>query len=328
MGKERNCVHKDTFKAFVLGILLGIGSFNEHDIFERLTFFQKWEEPSGPTHPPYPKPPPIPTPKKEREKRPVLAHQKLGIRIDWAEYMHWAKDLGASKVRIAGNNKHPIEPGITKALRASQEENLRVLYVFNPSTPLTREEIRSRLEYLLGNFQIEALEIGNEPDNSEFEFWQDRDFKSFADFVKTTIEEARSIKPDVTLILGAFVQAEHFQTAHQDLQSVGADLAGVRFAVHAYNTVSDLEHRLGVIREKTSSPIVISELGVQSHDKRALLRMLDFAMDQPDVESVYIHELLNFQELGLIDPSINNTLPDKPNQGFYLVQNWAKEGQR
>lgn len=252
--------------------------------------------------------------KKENMPRSEL----LGIRNNSSELMHFVPEMGASSVRIVqDDNEVSSAPLLRQSIEAAKRENLKILYTFNPSTLLTKEETHTRLESLfttLGDYKNFEIELGNEPDNNDFghPLWEGRDLIKFAKFIKITSDEVQKMRPGTKMNMGALVDLSKMPWLMTYLKNEGVDVNNFSFSVHAYNTPEDITRRVDATRRLTGRPVIISELGTSSEDPNRLSELLNVALKSGI--PTWVHELPNFEGFGTVEPN------GRPNARFYTVQ--------
>lgn len=261
-----------------------------------------------------------------KEGSPVKEVPKLsylGIRNDELSLMKDLTDLGVSKVRIVCNNDNPTtEQKIQSCIKEATRLGLNVLCTYNPSKMPDVSHIRQHMQEMLRVPNI-TIELGNEPDETTNGYWEDYgktggSFESFAKFVKTSIDIARSIKPDVKIIIGASSKPEnrlHPNTPNNqerlvaELKKQGVDISKVKFAVHAYHE-SEIRERIPIVQNATGQrDLVMTELG---HDSEAQDTLPNFIKQSKDlgISDVYIHEFPKHENnWGLIDPRNHQKSP-------------------
>lgn len=263
----------------------------------------------------------------------------LGIRVDDADLIKEAVKLGISKVRIDIEERIFSDNQLTerarKTIQAAKSNNLELVLAFHPTAPLPPQELKRRLTLLfskemLGDYNKVAIELGNEPDNKDVKFWKDEDLETFAEFVKQSTDIIWSdfgLK-NIPIIIGALTWEGNTEKFINSLETSGLDLANVNpnkliLAVHAYNTVADIEKRMKTTKEILAKkginlPIWITELGIKADKKNHLVEMLD-ASKKLGVSAVLIHELPDVEGFGFWDMAMQ-----KPTPYFWLLQYYSQ----
>lgn len=225
----------------------------------------------------------------------------FGIRNDVAEIMDKVSLLGATKVRIANNPEKP--------LKEAARLGLKPFVVYNPGKKTDTDRIRSNILTMKSyNSEIEAIQIGNEPDNSNPRYF-DGTLDDYADFVRDTILVVREILPDTKVVLAAMHEPagrvpgkpgvnNTFETLSL-LKKRGVDLDKIIYAIHAltFGDTATLENRVKWLKEQASSLAIsipkdrlwISELGVNSWNKTNTDALMVKAHELTG--RFYIHEL-------------------------------------
>ncbi len=263
----------------------------------------------------------------------------LGIRNNVPSLMEFVLPMGATRVRIVSDNNYlsisterkttpptPEEIKLNKVIEDSLEQakrlGLKVLYTYNPSYLPTQEQIRSHLKVVLSKTPVD-LEIGNEPDETTNGYWEDYNktgsLLSFSKFVRLTIEEAKKIKPDIKIIIGALADPARNQAILvKNLKDAGVDLNGVEWAIHAYSP-DELKNRFDIAQKATSKrDFVITELGFNGDEDDVLPKMISQARQLTNQE-IYIHELpAGDANWGLVDPYTSRRSPR-----YYHLQKMA-----
>src|SRR3989338_6159907 len=259
----------------------------------------------------------------DKENLPKLPY--LGIRNNVSELMPFVHGLGATRVRIVSNNNHPAEiqgqEALRRALQEAQRQDLNILYTFNPSFTPTLTSIRNHLQEVLKNPKVD-LEIGNEPDETTNGYWLDYNntngnMESYAKFVSVLIKEARRIKPDVRIIIGALANPERNQETLVRLlrDNEKIDLNNIDFSVHTYD-MEELDRRMKLVQRATGKRnLIISELGFNGEEGGMLPKMITRARQLGGSE-IFIHELPEHEkQWGLVNQKVR-----KPNNKYYFVQ--------
>jgi hypothetical protein len=258
------------------------------------------------------------SPVKEMPRSPYL-----GIRCNDKELIKELKDLGVSKVRIVCNNDDPTEETkIQDTMKEASRLGLNILCTYNPSFTPSPDHIRAHFQEMLRVPNI-TLEIGNEPDETTHGYWEDYNkkggsFESFAKFVKTSINIARSIKPDVKIIIGALAKPEHklnFNGPNNqerfvaELKRQGVDITKVDFSVHAYHD-SEIRERVPLVQKATGKQnLVMTELGHNTEAQDTLPGFIQHSKSL-GVGDIYIHEFpIHEDSWGFINPKNKQKLP-------------------
>lgn len=252
-----------------------------------------------------------------REQMPKLPY--LGIRNDSPELMQYVAELGCSSVRVVSNNNDPIpKQRILETLEVATAAGAKVLYTYNPSITPSPEKIKQHLYQVLGRYEVD-LEIGNEPDETTEAYWKDylngESLESFVGFIKTTIEEARKLRPGIRIVIGALVDPLKNQgRLVQGLKEAGVDLSKVDFAVHGY-AKDELETRIGLVKAATGKrELVLTELGFDGDVNGVVPELIKFTRNL-GVSEIYLHELGRFKDSwGYIDPQTKKFAP----KAYYL----------
>lgn len=242
----------------------------------------------------------------------VHGHQHLGMRVSDPEFMKYVTPV-ASRVRIVGEAKDiGTDSVLDQNIRKAQEYGLKILFTFNPDHLLTAEEggdeeIRRRVKELVTLYPGIELEIGNEMDNEEDGFWKG-DLASFAHFASVAIKEARLHQPNIRIIIGAFLKLENTPVLVDLLKKEGIDTSTLGFALHSYDDVAGLNHRIEhFVKLMGKPPDVVSELGIKDPDKSQLPQLIKAIWKWDEKIEVYIHELVGHEDYGLLNP--NGTPP-------------------
>lgn len=251
-------------------------------------------------------------------KMPRLPY--LGIRNDSPKLMPYVPDLGCSLVRVVTNNNEPLpKQRILQTMEAAAAlAETKILYTYNPSIAPTPQKIKEHLSQILDRYDVE-LEIGNEPDETTNAYWRDYlqgdSLDSFIQFVKTTINEARKIRPEIKIVIGALANPlKNQERLVKGLQKAGVDLSRVDFAVHGY-AKDELENRINHVKKVTGKPnLILTELGYNSDVNGVLPELIKFARSL-GVSNIYLHELGRFElSWGFIDPVTAKFAP----KAYYL----------
>jgi hypothetical protein len=264
----------------------------------------------------------------------------FGIRVDSPDLMDRAKKMGVGKVRInaagcevIGGNQledRKLEATIKQAIK----NDLEMVLTFHTNKPIAKEELERRVRCLLspevmGDYQKFCIELGNEPDNTEVPFWQNRDPKSFSQFIKDATEAIRA-QPngkEIPLIIGGLTYPENTAKWFGAMRKNGINLNDYQLGLHAYGKngeIGKIETSLQYLRDfiklqGLTSGINITELGIPKYDKIGLVDMLEYATQHADefnIRGVLIHELANNeQDYGFVDPTDQTPYPY-----YYVVQ--------
>ena len=142
-------------------------------------------------------------------------------------------------------------------------------------------------------------------------FWEGRDLKTFAKFIKIASEEAWSIRPGLNIVVGALVKQENINELVPYLRQEGVDLNRVIFAIHAYHTPQEVENRVQMVKGATGGArVLFSEFGVSnSEDSDYLGRLVQMysKIRQYSEEPAIIHQLALYpdavtgEQFGFVD---------------------------
>lgn len=263
----------------------------------------------------------------------------FGIRVNDPESVKLACEMGVGKLRINGEGCEIDSPTQLKdrklhnLIKEAIKYNMDIVLVFHPNTPLEKNELRRRIQCLLsneqlGNYNKVSIELGNEPDDPNVDFWVDRNPQTFAKFIKDSTEIIREHPKgrDTKLILGAINTQPNTDKWFSTLMSSGVDLNDYEIALHIYNGVSNVSLRdwLRFLRDylnkhNIKSAINITEFGVPNYDKRGFIEDLEFIKEQSknlNISGVLIHELEDYEaQFGFVDPATRTPYPY-----FYGIQ--------
>lgn len=279
----------------------------------------------------------------------------FGIRNDNPEFMTQAKDLGCTFVRINGGKgellteddpKRGLKKGdlafdeTQEALKRAQALGLKILYQYNPQSLIDREQIKQNLTPVITDNGNIMVELGNEPDDKQINYWTNRDLKTFAQFIARTVKVIDEIDQDISakakrehhtkIVVGALVEQERTEemlsylkeqlTYLQQNEGFKFDISNLIFAIHSYNNLEGIDHQAAVVRvalnkifgqEKgEKAGIMFTELGVNdcSESTWLLAKMYERARQHSKNQPVFIHELPNTEGFGLVDPTTGKQL--------------------
>jgi hypothetical protein len=259
----------------------------------------------------------------------LLRHPSLGIRNDLPSLMDKVPQVGASKVRIAANGPNitfGIDSEVDRAIQSALKENLDPLIVWNPGLLLPDEVIERTIRSLLLNYPaVHKIQIGNEMDNREYEYWKNGDLSTYTHFFSVARQEMLRLNPSADVLTGALIFPHHYRELVSLLAGKGINPRDIIFGVHAYNTTADVETKINDIKNYISfdSKIVVTELGVSSFDtfvkSTHIISMLDKAFEMGAME-VYLHELSAIEGTGFGMLADNNSLEP----AAYMTQVWAQ----
>lgn len=242
---------------------------------------------------------------------PYVVKEGLGFRNDAPWLMSWLPRLGTTQVRIWG----PFETigqgsDFDRAVAAARAWGFRPMTVFNPTRLVGEDHLRAMVRTLV-DLHPEVIELGNEPDNTVWDFWEGQDLTTFAQFVRISIQEARGKGFGGPIVIGALVDVYKNPRLFNALIAEGVDLNSVGHAVHAYQSVWSVDSRMVAMRKyldergAKGAPIYVTELGVNYKDKHLLMAMVEAAWKK-GAAGVMIHELPEWESpdgnWGLVDP--------------------------
>lgn len=267
----------------------------------------------------------------KRHQPLVPRNPYLGMRNDIPKLMDMVSNLGAFQVRIDGglsetNGDTLKDESVKEAVQKAKENNLSILYLFNPQQLLSREEIHKRLEVILAQGGDITLELGNEPDDVNVPFWKGRDLKSYARFIKVASEEAEKIKPGTKVVVGALVERKNFPKLVAYLKQEQVSPNNLTFAIHAYHTPGELSAWIDTVQLEVSQPkLMVTEAGinVSQFNPQADANLLEMArMAQRLQIPFFIHQLgrtevdpVTGEIFGFVNPQTRQAVHD-----FYLLQ--------
>lgn len=252
----------------------------------------------------------------------IVTHSRLGIRLDEASYMSSVSKLGASIARISYWPIDELGAGgnFDQAILAAHHQGLKPLVVFNPFYPRDDDFIRQKISTILSLSSNSILELGNEPDDFRIEFWQNRDFSTFAHFVAVAINEARNHGYDRPLVLSALVNIGRTPEMLNALRAENVDISSLQFAVHGYQEVSQITSRVSSLKYQLSRSgisrpkIWLTEFGVNYHyrQKWVMVEMTRTAIDL-GLQGAVIHQLQDYPQpegsFGLASPDLSLCYP-------------------
>lgn len=258
------------------------------------------------------------TEEKVIKEQEIVQSSILGIRNNDADIMDYVPKIGASWVRIAGGDGElDKDTKLKAALDAAKEQKIKTLYLFNPTHSLPREEIARRLKGILATYEV-MLELGNEPDNLDVPFWENRDLRSFARFIKIASEEAWKINPKTKISIGALVDVSNTKELLDYLKKEGVDTSRLALGVHAYNTVGDIEDKVQAIKKVTNMELIFTELGTVGENKSNIPKLIETAKKYGSL--VFLHELPDYEGFGYVTPDSRIA-----NKYFGDVKEWVNK---
>lgn len=245
------------------------------------------------------------------------------IRNDNPDYMQGIASAGIGFVRIAGPYQHIGMPAtkFEQAIRMAEYAHLHPLIVFAPVEVSNPYFLQTQIRSLVTLHPNAMIELGNEPDVNVpgFNPWKKTDtdhFQSFAQFVKLAMGEAFRINPKTIIGIGALQNLSKTKELLDALNTAGVPLQRLKFiGLHAYNAMSEVQNRIRTLHTilksySLSTPIWMTELGIDSkHDKSLFPKLIDHAY-QLGVQSVCLHEFkgitpwaINAQDIDIIKES-------------------------
>lgn len=235
---------------------------------------------------------------------------KFGIRCDEPNLIIQLLALGAANIRIAGSTTDLDSKTKTgQALYTAKNYNLSTLFVFNPTEYIPPNETKRRIKNLKTlHPEIEAFELGNEPDFTGYPFWKDRNLDTFAQFVTDFATVANEEVPQAKLVLGALVDQNLIGPLLDKLLNRKVDLSKFYFGVHVYDNPNFVTQRINIIYEQAKKRRIdipkdrvwITEMGVDSYDKK----QMEYFIKEADkwAGRFYIHELPKAEkQWGIVD---------------------------
>ncbi len=238
----------------------------------------------------------------------AVRSDRLGVRINWPQSAALAARMGFGSVRIVSDREDFFFGTRSRRLiEAARKQNLDLLITFNPKYVLNQEELNTSLNNLFSAISAYPhtvkLEIGNEPDNPIIKFWRDQDLQTFAQLVNLTIDKVNESRPNTKIVIGALVDVSKTRQLLQYLQQAGVDTNQVEFAVHSYNSTSDVMTRINIVQQETQRPIELTELG--SDRNKDLDKLIETGFKKGALR-IFIHQLEPYFEgdafFGLFNP--------------------------
>ncbi len=181
----------------------------------------------------------------------------LGIRNDYANLMKEMHNVGASYVRISSFFARNEKPFL-----AAEQNNLRVLYVYDPKDENSLQQMREQMPHVLEKHPIWKMEILNEPDLSPY--WQD--FSRSAVVVKEVYSMVKRVRPETGIVIGALADESNIEKLIAALKKEEVPLDDVEFAVHGYHDPSILYKKIMLVQRATGRPVIVTEVGVDNRD--------------------------------------------------------------
>lgn len=256
-----------------------------------------------------------------KEKMPRL--EGFGIRNNYSDIMNRVPEIGASMVRIAGGHGElfTTDSQVRKAIEAAKAQKLDIVYDLNPGKYISPEDTRRRIQQFfdaVGAYDKKIiLELGNEPDGQEVEYWEKRDIKTFARWVAEATVEAKKQRLDVEVVVGALVNANLQGDLVSHAISYGLDPRSVTWAIHAYG-MDEVMTKIPKVRRIVGNNIMLTEVGIQEVDKKAFPQVLDKARAM-GASRMLVHELPESEEgYGQMDPFTGDLYA-----GFFYLQNYV-----
>jgi len=231
--------------------------------------------------------------------------------LDWLGFdntdvatMDKVVELGAGSVRISLNQaigeldkNSPLYLG--PAIESAKAKNLDILLTYIPGGPLSDQEASKRIDAMLSTVQgynKVSIEIGNEPDVPPF--WKDNNLDTFAQFVNQTMRLIREKNSTVKFVVGAASQKEAVAPLIQALKRHNVNLNDLTLAVHAYNSVAEVNEKLDIINKQAPGvKTVFTEIGSNTpaaNKGQNTIRMVEEARRR-GAEKNYVFQLGNAQ---------------------------------
>lgn len=261
----------------------------------------------------------------------------FGIRVTEPKFFEMARKMGVGKVRINGegcevNSQGQINEKLHKSIREATRNNLEIILVFHPNHPLDRAELKLRIDRLLskdclGGYGKVAIELGNEPDDPNVNFWQNRDPDTFSQFIKdsTAVIRENPNGKNIKLILGALNTQPNTEKWFKTFMENGVNLNNYEIGLHAYDNAGiSLQDWVKYLRQYLSwhninSPICITEFGIPNYDKRGIVEQLEFVKENArnlNISGLLLHELEDYEaNFGFINPYDGSAYPS-----FFTIQ--------
>lgn len=167
----------------------------------------------------------------------------------------------------------------------AEQHGIIPVFVLTPTSLPTQSLLREKIQYVLEQHPSLILEIGNEPDNTVYEFWKDQDPSTFAAFVEMSIREIDRIDPNRPVIVAAMSNVDYLDSFLSALEERDIDSSRLYFGVHAYNTrksVLEILTKAHTVFSRYGIPpdrVVLSEMGAYAHEQKDLPAMTDAALD-------------------------------------------------
>ncbi len=278
---------------------------------------------------------------------------KLGVRLTNPNLIDRATAMGASKIRISvesadffynqgGTSQKAYFDSATQIFKSAKSDNLQLIIVIKPSTPINNGDFQSRIDLLsqyLNSYNNIVFELGNEPNgkNSDGQNFWNGDYNSFADFIKNSSTIIRQKWPSAPIIIGALdlqgkINGSSEEVARQDLNlfldALGSkvNLNNFDFAIHSYNnlnwfnTIYNLE-KAELNKRNLNPKLWLTETGVnlnQGDNPQHLIDIIKEAESKNDIKGVLIHSFDSTDGYQLWDTATN-----RPTASYNLVQSFV-----
>lgn len=261
-----------------------------------------------------------------KEKMPRI--EGFGIRNNYPDIMNMVPEIGASMVRIAGGHGElfTTDSQARKAIEAAKAQKLDIVYDLNPGKYISPEDTRRRIKQffdVVGTYDKKIiLELGNEPDGQEVEYWEKRNLQTFAKWVAEATVEAKKQRPDVEVVIGALVNANLQGDLVSYVRNNGLDPRSVTWAIHAYG-MNEVMTKIPKVWRIVGDNAMLTEVGIQEVDKKTFPQVLDKAREM-GVSRMLVHELPESEEgYGQMDPFTGDLYA-----GFFYLQNYTLKRQK
>lgn len=250
----------------------------------------------------------------------ILTRPNLGIRVDETWAMDYAKGCGAGRVRIRAveNQIEVANSSFELALAAAEKNGLPVTAVLDTNHPWPDDDLRDLItKFCLSHSKLNLIVEGlNEWDDLNAWRWENRDPVTAAHFMAVVIDTIKKVHWKIgintSFLIGSTLDAAKVTSLLAALAAEKAPLSDyrIKLAAHFYPnlsvdpTLEGIKNGVWYIANEFSKivgrypKIHITETGLASNilQKWRLLDLFAFCFQQPGVEAVYLHELVNHTE--------------------------------